>query len=287
MAARHEGHFDEALKILSRPPGRPGAAPSRRTVRTVKESKVVRPARKPAKTPAKPPPIPPSIPSPVKAAEAEIEETVEQVEIIESEEKVERVESAESTIEPIEERLLQGELLYLGERREEAKKIFDQVLEDRPGDSEIQQWADRAGGKSLETEKPAEAEEKEEEVALDIKSVSEELFAHKLTSFDVQRIFEEHFVGKNVAWSGKLRAVEKFSTDFVFGTTSGIKATFDIYELPASLYGERNVLAFVKFTEELADRLKDLKGTSVAFKGQLFKVDGFMRNLFITDGRLD
>jgi hypothetical protein len=258
MKARQEGRLDEAVNILAKPKARPVKGTPRRRW-PVRKPKAGKPYKKPDKIPAKPPPVP--VP-----AEGE---------------KKEPLEPAEAMIEPVEEQYLQGELLYLGERKEEAKKLFDKVLEERPDDSEIKQWADKAGVESPESEEPIDTAE-----TLDIKSVCDTLFMHGHSSFDTQRIFEKQFADKHVTWSGTLRSIEKYSTDFVFGAEAALKVTIDVHELPPSLYGERTVLAFVKFPVELTDRLNDLKGSSVSFEGRLLKVDGFMRNLFITDGRI-
>jgi|GEM_PF-3596599 len=199
---------------------------------------------------------------------------------------------------PVEEQLLKGELLYLGEEREKSRDIFHQALEERPDDQEIRHWVeqvdrtrsgalpDSSAGETLSAGTPLEGMDTPHDTqSLDVGSVCATLFDPGHFSSDANRIFNERFAGKNVRWTGTLRSVETFSYDFVFGADPGVKASFEVYELSAALYGGRLVLAFVKFPEELAEDLRSKVGTSLSFDGTLSKIDGLMRNFFIDNGR--
>ena len=112
------------------------------------------------------------------------------------------------------------------------------------------------------------------------------LFDTKNSSFDAKRLFEKRYQGKRIEWQGTLRSAESFSYDMVLGSDPGTKGVFEIYELPSTLYGERTVLAMVRLPAEAAETLKDRVGETFTFQGELLKVDGFMRNVFVTDGTM-
>jgi len=183
--------------------------------------------------------------------------------------------------EPVEERLLEGELLYLAGKRAEAKKVFDRALEGAGDDAEIRDWAERASRTPVEVKPDPSVD-----VDLGAGAVCGVLFDPKNSSLDADRIFEERYEGRTVNWSGVLQKTESYSYDFVLGNGPGTKAVVEVYELPSALYGGKKVLAVVAFPEDAAGSLEDAGGKPLEFEASLLKVDGFMRNLYLADGKL-
>ncbi|MBN1417253.1 MAG: hypothetical protein JXP34_00665 [Planctomycetes bacterium] len=181
---------------------------------------------------------------------------------------------------PVEERLLEAELLRLGGKDDEAKAIYRETLEETPDDPEAREWVEH-----LE-ETPAPEGESAGALPLDVKSVCEALFDPKHSSLDATRAFEKTYQGARIAWQGKLQSIETSAYDFVFGSGETAKATFEVFRVPATLFGEREVLAVVRLPRETAAQLEGRIGSTFAFEGKLLKADGFVRNLYVTDGRL-
>jgi hypothetical protein len=50
-------------------------------------------------------------------------------------------------VEPLEARLLEGEILHLAGRDEEASRVFEKAREEAPEDAEIREWADHTAGR--------------------------------------------------------------------------------------------------------------------------------------------
>jgi len=192
---------------------------------------------------------------------------------------------------PVEERMLEAELLRLGGKDAEAKEIYKETLQETPDDPKAREWVQHL--EAPEKPQPAEAvataapaAEGAASLPLDVKSVCEALFDPKHSSIDATRLFEKSFQGATIAWKGKLRSTETSSYDFVFGPGEGAKATFEVFRVPATLFGEREVLAIVRFPKDAAAQLEGRSGSTFAFEGKLLKADGFVRNLYVTDGRL-
>ena len=166
-----------------------------------------------------------------------------------------------------------------GGEREEAKRVFEKAAEEAPEDEEIQRWIAQAAA-SPSTSRL------DEDVPLDAESVFQALFGKSTSSLDVTRVFEERYEGKSVEWSGKLRQVDRFTYDYVFGNEPGTKAIVEVLELDTDVYGEREVLAVVELPAEAADQLAGQAGHAIAFTGRLLKVDGLMRSIYVASGDL-
>ena len=182
---------------------------------------------------------------------------------------------------PVEEQVLEGELLQLAGRQDEAKEVFRQALEEAPEDAEIREWAEQPPEEPpLQPESPAPA------VPLDIDSVCTALFNVKSSSYQTHRMFEEEYKGREIAWSGVLRTVEPYAYDCVFGSEPGTRAVLEVFEVEAGLYGENKVFAVMQLPEDAHEKWKDAGGETLNMEGRLEKIDGCMRNLYIVAGAL-
>lgn len=188
---------------------------------------------------------------------------------------------------PVEEKVLEGELLYLADRPDEARRAFEVAGEAAPDDPEIAGWIAEAARKEASDPGPAPAPETATPDDVDRDELREALFGEDTSSFDAARIFDERYRGKVVRWTGTLSALERFSFDFVLGSEPGTRATIDIGATAANVYSDDRVRAIVKLHPDDADRLQDAVGKDVTFQGTLLKADSFMKNVFVGDGRVE
>ena len=249
LRARHEGHIDEAMTLL-------GAGERLR-----RKEGLVR-----------------SAPAPAGDAGAEL--------VFDGPDRPLRAASP-ATQEPapgddVEERVLEGGMLYLAGRRKEARQVFEEALQHAPEDSEIQGWVDHVARE----EPPSDVAQEVQEPALDVEAVCRELFGTGVTSYHTGKIFEERYAGRRVRWSGKLRSVTTYTYDYVFGSGPGTKASFEVFLTEATAYSESWVLAVVQLPDEAKAGLEGHEGEGLAFEGVMKRADGFMKNLFLVDGRL-
>lgn len=184
--------------------------------------------------------------------------------------------------EPVEEQLLKGELLYMADRRAEAQEAFQAAQEMEPDDPEIAEWVENL---PKEPDQPAASQPAQLADELDVALICQELFAGNKMSYQISRLFEQNYAGKTVRWSGRLRRVESYSFELVFGIKPGCKAVVSVHELETSGFGDRTVSAIVQFPKENLEPLQKREGQNLRFEGQLKKVDALMRNFYIADGR--
>jgi hypothetical protein len=195
--------------------------------------------------------------------------------------------------------------LYTGGQHQEAASVFEQARQAVPTDPEVTAWAQRAS-LAAETVKPsvsgapataspdtrpaveaesAPAHSADDNDACDAKAVCEDLFDPKRMSFEVNQRFEEKYLDRPVRWSGRLRSINSYTFDLVFGDGKGTKAVFEVHEVPG-VYGGKMVQAVVQLPPEASDDLGVRTGETLTFSGRLVRCDAFMRNLFVADGKL-
>ncbi len=174
---------------------------------------------------------------------------------------------------------IKGELLYLTDKKEEAKKVFEHLLIDAPEDPEIRKWVEK-GTDQPQTTTPAS------QVALDVASICQTLFDPRKFSSDVNQTFETQYKGKGINWKGKLHSVEACSYDHVFGGMEGTRATLEVAEVPSVFYGKTKVFAVLQLPKSALVSLKESIGKEFTLSGQLLKVDGIMSNIYIADSAL-
>ncbi len=97
----------------------------------------------------------------------------------------------------------------------------------------------------------------------------------------------EKYKGRSVQWDGVLKTAYDYSTDFVFGSGGGVKATLEIFELtPGGSLLRTKIKAVVSFPKEEAPLLKSASGKTVLFQGNLLKMEPFAREIYLTDGKV-
>ncbi len=114
----------------------------------------------------------------------------------------------------------------------------------------------------------------------------EVLFDPKLLSLDTARLFDERYKSRVVQCTGRLTSVDSYPFDFVFGSEPGTKATLEIHELDDSLYGKKVITAVVQLPPEACEVLTPTVGQDISIEGSLHSVDGFVQNIYMTQGAL-
>lgn len=174
-------------------------------------------------------------------------------------------------------RILEGETLYLAGRTDDAKAVFDDLAQRLPKDPDVAGWR-------AEVNRPSPRPTSTETVDTDPVALSQRLFGENRLSFETTRIYEEEFAERAIRWTGTVRRVTSYESDHDFRSGPITKAVIEVATIENDLYGNARVDAVVAFPREAAARLNE--GQEIDFTGRLVKVDGLVRNLFVTDGRL-
>ncbi len=111
------------------------------------------------------------------------------------------------------------------------------------------------------------------------------LFAKSFPGKEEKDYFEK-IKGSPVEWAGTLKSSYEFSSDFVFGSRKGVKATLEVCEIKSQYGSKQIVKAVVAFPPETAAHLKTQIGQRVRFRGILLKMEPFSRELYFSDGIL-
>ena len=133
---------------------------------------------------------------------------------------------------------------------------------------------------------------KKEESAPELCSVdlSAEAFAKVLFSAsfpgEKEKAYFNQQIGQSVQWSGTLKSVYPYSSDFVFGKGPGVKATFEICEVVSGYGMKVKIKATVSLGEETMSVLKGQTGKKFAFTGTLLKFEPFAKEILLEKGSL-
>ena len=194
---------------------------------------------------------------------------------------------------PVEERVLEAELLELAGREEEARARYKEALAEAPEDPELLEWVSEAT-ETDDAGAPREASEAATPVAapdpasaaLDVASVCQALFVDHTTSYRTNQLFAERYQDRTVRWPGTLRRVERYSFDMVFGHKGGTRAIVEVHQIKTGVFGDRQVNAVVQLPPEAREALRNVEGHPVIVEGRLVKVDSLMRNIYVADGQV-
>lgn len=173
--------------------------------------------------------------------------------------------------------ILEAELLADSGRLEEAQELLTALGEELPADEEV------AGlERAIQRMKPAEPAMETSDV--DMQELLDDLFVSNRLSFETTEIFDEHYLGRGVRWTGQFKSARDVPDDLDFQAGAGTKMVVAIAEVEHDLYGISEVDAIVHLPLGTTGHLK--RGDRVAFSGRLLKADSMMRNVFVEQARI-
>jgi hypothetical protein len=119
----------------------------------------------------------------------------------------------------------------------------------------------------------------------DVAAVCKHLFQGDQMTHRITEIFDQHYKGQLVQWSGILQEVSSFFFDMQFSNVTGTRATLEVGEV-AGLFGSTKIQAVLQLPQGLESSLRDRVGQRLTFTGHLIGCDAFMRRLFVADAQL-
>ncbi len=177
--------------------------------------------------------------------------------------------------------VFEGEILLATGQSQAAAEAFTKVYEEEPEDEEAKKMAEQASKPAEPAPVPAEATGD-----LDVRSVSEALFAPTNMSSETTDRFEKNYRNRVVRWSGMLTGVRTYTFDLVFGNEPGTRAVVEICQVGGQSFSARPVQAVVSFPVDAEDMLRARIDKELEFEGTLVGCDAFMRNLFVGGGKV-
>ena len=187
----------------------------------------------------------------------------------------------------VEEHLMEGKILHMAGRYGEAEDYFAQARREAPEDPEIELWASPSSDsvkRRLDAVGDAGTPSIPAELPLDAAGFCRVIFKENVSNFVANDLFEQHYAGRPIEWSGPLRRAERMSYDMVFGDDEACRATFEIHAVDDGSYLRSAIKAFVKLPPDQAEALRSQVGEEKTFTGRLLKLDAFMRNVYVEDG---
>lgn len=189
----------------------------------------------------------------------------------------ERLRTARDAIDDVDTQMLEAEMLTESGRLDEAQTILTELSDRLPVDEEVA-GLQRAIGRMKPSEPSADSS------LVNLQELLDDLFVSNRLSFETTEIFDEHYLGRPVSWSGLLKSRRDVPRDLDFQAGPGSKLVVAIAEVEHDLYGLSEVSAIVHVPLGTADHLE--RGDRVAFGGKLLKADSMMRNVFVESGRI-
>ena len=189
----------------------------------------------------------------------------------------EALRSAAATTEDLEESIVAADLLAGSGRVDEARPLLDRLATQLPADEEIAGL--RRAVDRMQPATPAPGVD-----AVEMQEILDDLFVSNRLSFETTEVFDEHYLGREISWNGRLKSARDYNNDLDFGKGPASKLVVAIAEVEHDLYGVSEVDAVVSVPKGSAAHLK--RGDLVSFTGKLLKADSMMRNIFVRSGRL-
>ncbi len=189
----------------------------------------------------------------------------------------ERLRSQSVPAEDVDTPILEAELLAESGRLHEAQQLLTTLGAELPADEEVA-GLQRAIQRMKPTEPAAETSD------VDMQELLDDLFVSNRLSFETTEIFDEHYLGRSVTWSGQFKSARDVPDDLDFQAGAGTKMVVAIAEVEHDLYGVSEVDAIVHVPMGTAAGLQ--RGDRVTFTGKLLKADSMMRNVFVEKGRI-
>jgi hypothetical protein len=151
------------------------------------------------------------------------------------------------------------------DRNEELQRVFET----------IEEYAEEEAAREPVDPTPAPAADR------DGLLVATRLFGERHLSFEVERLFNEEFAGRDVEWSGTVKRPAGLMARRAFDDDREV-LVLEVASLQDELYGTTAIDAIVSFPPGSAPDL----GDTVRFTGRLVDVDGVSKDLYVADGEL-
>ena len=146
-------------------------------------------------------------------------------------------------------------------------------------------------GETPAAESASQAPEEEKRVVAPPEEVTlfqlgEELFAVPFPDAAIRKKWEEK-KGTLFRGEGNIKASYDYRSDFVFGSTPGVKVTLDLGKIPGK-EGRMDVpyRAVISFPAEEKEFFRTSQGGKIAFTGKLLKIETFAKEIYLTEGTI-
>ena len=192
------------------------------------------------------------------------------------------------------------ELKTFAERAAQRKKMTVEVTESQFADADLPcRKQDRTEPEPVADVQPEPVKEPEPEPVADVQPepvvepatviLEKNAFLRQLWSsgmnFQKQKEFFEPCLDREVEWDGILKMSFPFSSDFVFGSGGGIKATFELAEFkPEGSFMPVRIKAVAAFPGDAAEQFAKASGKQIRFRGRLLKIEPIAREIYLSDG---
>lgn len=131
----------------------------------------------------------------------------------------------------------------------------------------------------------AQVDSPDSAAGVDYIALRDALFETNLMSSQTKDDFDANYAGRVVKWSGKLRRISAYTSDFTFQGTVGSKAIVELEGITDGSF-TKGVQAVVQLPTEVATELGNQYDIQVEFTGKLHSCDGFLRDIFIEAGSM-
>jgi hypothetical protein len=131
----------------------------------------------------------------------------------------------------------------------------------------------------------AQVDSPDSAAGVDYIALRDALFETNLMSSQTKDYFDANYAGRVVKWSGKLRRISAYTSDFTFQGTVGSKAIVELEGIADGSF-TKGVQAVVQLPTEVATELGNQYDIQVEFTGKLHSCDGFLRDIFIEAGSM-
>ncbi len=178
--------------------------------------------------------------------------------------------------------LLEAEALMAMSDGFQAAKALDAIAIGE--DEELAGWAEVAAAHPApptRPTKPVAVEPAQPVLNLEQQAVIDDLFTSHRQSYETEDYFLTTYFGMTVQWTGTLERTREFRYDSVFDGT-GQRAVVKIGVRGNGVLVTSTVDAIVHFPLDVALT----EDQEVRFEGELVRLDFYMRNLYIADGRM-
>lgn len=117
------------------------------------------------------------------------------------------------------------------------------------------------------------------------KYLCEALFSVSFPGAKEKEIFDK-VKGAQIKWNGVLKTVYEYSSDFVFGSVPGTKATFEIHEITGNYSMKTKIKAVVQLPKDAFQTLRTQTEKEFTFSGKIEKLEAFSKEIYVSSGNI-